>query len=102
MPSIVCDKNGQEKLDVAIKGIMHLPQAGYNLFSITKRLEEGWALGGGTDVIWLTKRKRKIMFDIKIKTPKGPIFTIYLKRKINIEEEVAAVVPDKKKAIMAT
>eukprot|EP00957_Ditylum_brightwellii_P191292 14565037-Ditylum_brightwellii.AAC.1 len=42
------------------------------------------------------------MFGIKIKTPKGTIFAIYLKRKINIKEEVAAVVPDKKKAIMAT
>eukprot|EP00957_Ditylum_brightwellii_P068118 5170891-Ditylum_brightwellii.AAC.1 len=42
------------------------------------------------------------MFDIKIKTPKGAIFAIYLKCKINIEEEVATVVPDKKKGIMTT
>eukprot|EP00957_Ditylum_brightwellii_P142672 10870771-Ditylum_brightwellii.AAC.1 len=94
MPSIVCNKNGQEKLDVIIRGIVHLPQAGYNLFSINKWLEEGWALGGGTEAIWFTKRKQKIMFDIKIKTPKGAIFAIYLKHNINIEEEVAAVVPD--------
>eukprot|EP00957_Ditylum_brightwellii_P047434 3603209-Ditylum_brightwellii.AAC.1 len=87
MPSIVCNKNGQDKLDVIIEGIVHLPQAGYNLFSITKQLDEGWALGGGAEAIWLKKGKQKIMFDINIKTPKGTIFVIYLKRKINIEEE---------------
>eukprot|EP00957_Ditylum_brightwellii_P203027 15332909-Ditylum_brightwellii.AAC.1 len=59
MPSIVCNKNGQEKLDVIIKGIMHLPQAGYILFSITNRLEEGWTLGDGTEAIWFTKGKKK-------------------------------------------
>eukprot|EP00957_Ditylum_brightwellii_P081105 6169135-Ditylum_brightwellii.AAC.1 len=37
------------------------------------------------------------MFDITIKSPKGTIFAIYLKWKINIKEEVVAVVPDKKK-----
>eukprot|EP00957_Ditylum_brightwellii_P142671 10870770-Ditylum_brightwellii.AAC.1 len=37
-----------------------------------------------------------------MKTPKGAIFAIYLKCNINIEEELMVVVPDKKKAIMAT
>eukprot|EP00957_Ditylum_brightwellii_P211884 15366716-Ditylum_brightwellii.AAC.2 len=51
VPSAVCDKNRQEKLDVIIKGTVHLPHEGYNLFSITKRLEEGWALGSDTEAI---------------------------------------------------
>eukprot|EP00957_Ditylum_brightwellii_P038486 2908660-Ditylum_brightwellii.AAC.1 len=91
MPIIVWDKNEQEKLDIIIKGIIHLPQAGYNLSSITKQPEEGWAPGGCIEAIWIAKGKQKNMFNINIKTPKGAIFAIYLKCKINMEEEVAAV-----------
>ena len=102
MPSTVCDKNGQELQDVMIKDIVHLPQSGYNLFSLTKRLEDGWTLGGNANAIWITKGKLKVTFDIKIKTPKGAIFAIYLKRKVNDDKEVAAVMPDKNKSISTT
>eukprot|EP00957_Ditylum_brightwellii_P103487 7885531-Ditylum_brightwellii.AAC.1 len=55
MSSVVCDKNDQEICHVIFKGILHLPQTGYNLFSIIKQLEEDWALGRDTDTIWFTK-----------------------------------------------
>ena len=101
LPCTVCNKKGQEQCAVMIKGMVHMPQAGYNLFSLTKRLDEGWTLGGSAEAIWIEKGGKRITFDIKIKTPKGAIFAIYLKRKMHNENEVAAVVPDKTKAITA-
>eukprot|EP00957_Ditylum_brightwellii_P092737 7061330-Ditylum_brightwellii.AAC.1 len=87
--------------DVLVKGVVHMPQAGCNLFSLTKRLEDGWTLGGSSEAIWIEKGGRHITFKIKIKTPKGAIFAIYLKRKMQQGKEAAAVVPDKKRAISA-
>ena len=58
-------------------------------------------LDGDSKVVWLTKGKHKIVFDIKIKTPKGDIFAMYVKRKVKDEREVAAVVSKKKKPISA-
>ena len=59
MPCTVCDKNGQELKDIMIKNIMHLLKSGYNLFSLTKRLEDGWALGGNADALWIKKKSIK-------------------------------------------
>ena len=56
------------------QGITHLPTSRYNLFSISKRLEEGWKLDGNKDMIKLVKGKEEIRFDIKIKTKKGAGF----------------------------
>eukprot|EP00957_Ditylum_brightwellii_P038829 2934841-Ditylum_brightwellii.AAC.1 len=81
LSKIICDKRGKEICEATIKDVVHMPNAGYNLFSLTKRLEQGWALGGGSSTIWITKGNAKITFNIKIKTPKGVIFAIYFKRK---------------------
>jgi hypothetical protein len=98
---IICKKNGQELNNVMIKDVVHMPNAGYNLFSLTKRLEEGWSLGGDTNAIWISKGNQKVTFDIKIKTPKGAIFAIYIKRKAATSEEVATFGSDKHKPIKA-
>eukprot|EP00957_Ditylum_brightwellii_P106206 8102715-Ditylum_brightwellii.AAC.1 len=78
-----------------------MPNAGYNLFSLTKRLEQGWTLGRDSNAIWITKGSAKITFDIKIKTPKGAIFAMYFKRKGATSEEVSALGTDEKRPIKA-
>eukprot|EP00957_Ditylum_brightwellii_P051246 3885440-Ditylum_brightwellii.AAC.1 len=60
----------QEIHEATTKEVVHMPKAGYNLFSLTKRLGQGWTLGGDSNAIWITKGSVKIIFDIKIKTPK--------------------------------
>jgi hypothetical protein len=52
----VCDKNGNVLNDAKITDVTHfLPEAKYNLFSITKLQNEGWILSGNSDAIWLIK-----------------------------------------------
>lgn len=59
-----------------------LISTGYNLFSCTKMQKKGWILGGDQNSIWLTKGDQKIAFDIKITTPNGMIFAMFLWREI--------------------
>jgi hypothetical protein len=73
----VCDKNGNVLNDAKITDVTHLPEAKYNLFSITKLQNEDWMLRGNSDAIWLTKGDVKIKFDIKIQTPKGVLYAMY-------------------------
>ena len=73
-------KNREGKKSVPIKQMIHTLDAGYNLFSLTYRLHQGWKLGGNKDSIWISKGGQKIVFDIMIKTPKGAIFCAYFKR----------------------
>jgi hypothetical protein len=66
---------GKAKLtDVAII------QSGYNLFSCTKLQLKGWILGGDKNEIWLKKDDHCIKFDVKISTPKGMIFALFMER----------------------
>ena len=101
MPSIICNKHGQELRGVNIQDVVYSPKNGFNLFSITKRLKIGWTLGGNADSLWITKGEKKVVFDIKIETPKGIVFAIYFKRSGIPEGEVAAVTHDKEIAITA-
>ena len=98
---VICDKYGSEKCDAIIKEMVYSPDAEYNLFSLTKRLEDGFKLGGDKNAIWISKGDIKITFDIKISTPKGAIFAVYFKRKLGDNDEVAAVIADRKKVINA-
>ena len=69
--------------------------------SLTKRLGAGYVLGGDKAAIWISKGDEKIVFDIKIKMPKGAIFAAFFKRDVGSDNKVAAVVADKKKRINA-
>ena len=55
MPSIICDRNGKEIEHVTVQDVVHSPEAEFNLFSITKRLKDGWKLGGDANAIWIYK-----------------------------------------------
>jgi hypothetical protein len=80
----VCDKNGNVLNDAKITDVTHLPEAKYNLFSITKLQNEGWNLSGDSNAIWLTKGDVEIRFDIKILTPKGVLYAMYHQRHTEI------------------
>jgi hypothetical protein len=47
----LCDKNGNVLNDAKISNVTHLPEAKYNLFSITKLQNDGWTLGRNADAI---------------------------------------------------
>ena len=81
--------------------MVYSPSLEFNLFSLTKRLEDGSTLGRNKSAIWISKGNQKIIFDIKIKTLKGAIFAAYFKLNLVDGEEVAVVVTDKKKKITA-
>ena len=57
------------------------PNGTYNLFSVTKRMKDGWKLYGDDTVLGLKKGSRKVDFDIVMNTPKGLLFCRYFKQK---------------------
>ena len=101
MSIIICNKHSQELGGVNIQDVMYSAKNGFNMFSITKRLKSGWKSGGNAYEIWISKDEKKMVFDIKIETPKGIIFVIYFKRSGSPEDEVDAVTHDKEIAIIA-
>ena len=60
--------------------VSYMPNGKYNLFSITKLQQNGWALRGDEEKMELTKGKSKVMFDIVIKMPKGAVYAMYFRR----------------------
>ena len=91
IPVVPCDKHGNESDRTMMTDVAVVPECGYNLFSITKLLKLGWKLEGSDEKIILSKGPHKLVFDIRIETPKGVIFALYLKR----VSEIAGVVTDK-------
>ena len=81
LKGIICNKQGKELYDATIKKLVYVPGSSFNLFSLSKRLENGWKMRGDANALWLEKDAYKIMFDIKIKIPKGALFCAYFKRK---------------------
>ena len=81
--------------------MVYSPSLEFNLLCLTKRLEDRYTLGGNKSAIWISKGNQKIVLNIKIETPKGAIFAAYFKQKLVDDEEVAAVMTNKKKKITA-
>jgi hypothetical protein len=59
-----------------------LPKAAFNLFSLTKMIKKDWILHGNDDMIWLEKDDKKVKFDIKIKTSRGALLGMNVKRTV--------------------
>ena len=59
-----------------------MPNARYNLFSLNHRMDQGQTLGVNANAIWLNTGDQQVKFSIKIKTPKGAIYAIYIKIKV--------------------
>jgi hypothetical protein len=91
----ICDKNGVKLTAATMSDVVYLPTGQFNLFSLTKMTtNQGWILGGDDKGIWLTKGDQKLLFDIAIRTLKGMLFAMYMKREVG--KEMAQAMVDEK------
>jgi hypothetical protein len=93
----VCDKEGNELGHVKLNKVKYLPEANFNLFSITRRLKEGWRLNGDDTAIWIYKGDKTIKFDIVVKTKDSLIFCMYMNRRKS--PDTAVVSTETKKTV---
>ena len=70
LKGVMGENNGKALHYVAIGGVVHMPQLEFNLFSISKIMEEGWKIGGKKTAIWLQNNDQTIKFDTKLKQTK--------------------------------
>ena len=91
LKGVICSKQGKELHDTTIKELVYVPGSSFNLFSVSKRLENGWKVGENSNAIWLEEGDYKILFDIKIKTPKGALFCAYFKKKRWQQQRITTV-----------
>ena len=87
----MCDKNGKKVGRVKMTDVRLTPGNKYNLFSISKRLKEGWTMTGNIEGMVLKKGDQEVKFDLVIPTHKGVIFAMYINRETTNEEEVAGI-----------
>ena len=76
----VCDNQGNRLEKVMLSKVRYILKNMFNLFSVTKRLMNGWDFVGYINSIWLRKNEQTIKSDIKIKTKEGIIFAMYVNR----------------------
>ncbi|KAL7577787.1 hypothetical protein ACA910_010543 [Epithemia clementina (nom. ined.)] len=88
-----CNKSGQAEFEIKLRDVALVPTAAFNLFSVAKLQLQGWQLGGDKNSIWLQQGRQKLTFDIKINTPEGCVFTMYVTRDKQ-ENEMGNVVKD--------
>lgn len=82
LAGMVCNKFGNQLNRVTIQDVTVISSAGYNLFSISKMLKQGWKLTGDEELLEITKGENKLVFDIRVQTPRGVLFALYLKRDV--------------------
>ena len=83
--------------NVRLNKVSYMPEGNFNLFSITRRLKEGWQIGGHGKAIWIQKGDQKITFDIAVETKDSVIFCMYMKR--NPSQDTANVSTEKKRQV---
>jgi hypothetical protein len=87
----VCDNSGLELYKVSFPDMHLVPQAPYNIISITQRMESGWELSGDKmRGIVLSKNGVEMCFDISVETAKGVLWAACMKRS---SPECVAVAP---------
>ena len=92
---IQMDKNGNEVNKGKLKNVWAGSAFEYNLFSIPKRLKDGWTMSGNKKCITLTKGKSEIKFDIVMNVGGSVLYGTILKPKA---DEVAAAAMQKAQA----
>ena len=90
----ICDEAGNKIQRTTLTDVCVCPKAAYNLFSWTKMTAQGWTMRGDKESITLQKGNSKVKFDIKISTPKGALFCMYMEP----ESEVAGAAIQKVKS----
>jgi hypothetical protein len=77
--AIACNKDGDELFPMVINEV-HYMDSPFNLLSGTRMLSLGYNLSASKDTFVFTKGKVRMVCDLIIKTSKGKLYGIYLKR----------------------
>jgi len=80
IPAVVCNKKGMPLTKIKMTDVKIVPDNKFNLFSITKRMKQGWSLHGDDKAVKISKGGVTLTFDIRIETTEGLIFAMYAKR----------------------
>ena len=89
------DKNGNNVHKIRITNIMHSDSCRFNLFSMSRMVNEGWKLSGDEDSLRLKKNEFELVFDIKVPTPKGFLYCMRVIRDNDVSEESGSPGVDK-------
>ena len=100
IPTMVCDKFGNEKTGILMTGVSHMKNGNFNLFSVTRAMMSGWKLTGDEESIRIQKGDLTISFDIVIKTTKGALYCAHMKRK-RLHDKINGAEAEKKKTVMS-
>ena len=73
-----CDNQGNRLTKLMLSKVRYSLKNKFNMFIITKRLMNGWGLGGDVNAIWLRKIEQIIKFNINLKTKEGIILLCVL------------------------
>ena len=83
-PGMICDKHRNKLKTVVLNDVTHLPQAKYNLFSLSRMVRnEGWRLSGDKEAIWIKKDGQQLCFNIMIPTLKHALAVLYVLQESN-------------------
>jgi hypothetical protein len=81
IPCEVQDKHGKSVTKALISDVVLTKGTPYNLFSLTKMMSQGWILRGKNNTgITLKKGDNVLSFDIPIKTPRGIVYAMKMRR----------------------
>ena len=93
IPETVCNKHGNVAFKMTFGDVAICLNAKYNLFSVTKMMQNGWSLSGDKTTMVLRRGQHTIKFDIMIPTPKGAIYCMKLKRTPGETKEAKKILP---------
>jgi hypothetical protein len=81
IPCVVQDIHGKSVTKALISDVVLTKGTPFNLFSLTKMINQGWILGGKNNTgITLKKGDNVLSFDIPIKTPGGIVCAMKIRR----------------------
>jgi len=95
IPSVVCDKYGNELSEINMTDVSCNQENNFNLFSLTCAMQSDWTLAGDSQKLEIKKGSQTIKFDIVIKTRKGALYCAYIKRKMAKETSCGNVLQEK-------
>ena len=69
-------QNGVTSPTIKLQNVTYLPTERHNLWSISKKLQDGWHLTGDTAKMVLSKHGVSIAFDIVVPTTTGKLYCL--------------------------
>ena len=97
MTVVKCDKMGNDMNKIMLPDVRVIPSAKYNMFSLTKRLKDGWKMSGDTHALTIKKNGNKVVFDIVLNTAEGRLYCGYLEMTCAGVEDTGSNESSKKK-----